>query len=78
MATPTSDLFAKRLLAEALFYDQEFGAVGTISLIDSRTAREMYVAGYIPEEQAFVIEAASDWEDLDEEEVKEIGYSLAI
>ncbi len=72
------DAFATRLLTEALFYDEEYGAIGTVSLIDSVSSKEMFVAAYIPEELAFVIESATDWEELDAEEIDEIGYALAI
>ena len=78
MASFTSDAFGKRLLTEALFYDEEYGAIGTISLIDERSAREMFVAAYVPDEQSFVIESATDWEVVENGEVDEIGYALAI
>jgi hypothetical protein len=78
MASFTMDAFAKRLLAESLFYDEEYGAIGTISLIDVVSSKEMFVAAYVPEEQAFVIESATDWEDLEAEEIDEIGYALAV
>ena len=38
------DLFARQLLTEALFYDEEYGALGNVSLIDQESVRERYLA----------------------------------
>lgn len=78
MAAFSSESFGKRMLCEALFYDEEYGAIGTVSLIDPVSAREMYVAAYVPEEESFVIEAATDWESIEADEIDEIGYALAV
>ena len=77
MGSYTPDAFAKSLLTESLFYDEEFGAIGTVSLIDEISSREMFISAYVPDEGAFVIEASSDWESVDEVEIDEIGYALA-
>ncbi len=71
--------FAEQILAEALFYDDEYGAIGNVSLIDVDEGKECYIASFVPEEGAFIIEKALDWEDpeVDTDE-DEIGYVLAI
>lgn len=78
---PSSDPtnFATRLLAECLFYDIEYGLVGSISLVDTETEREAYLASFMPDDGSFMIEEATEWEDnpvLDEDE--EVAYALAI
>jgi hypothetical protein len=73
------DQFTRRLIAETLFYDEEYGALGNLSLIDMETGKERYVASYIPEEGTFTIEEATEWEQSGEaEEEDEIGYALAV
>ena len=47
--------FTRRLLTEALFYDEEYGALGNLSLIDPEAGQERYVASYLPEDGSFVI-----------------------
>lgn len=79
MADFDAENFTLRLLTETLFYDTEYGIVGVLSLVDPRQEREQYLASYSPEEDAFLIEEATDWEDetdLDEEE--DVAYALAI
>ena len=79
MSTQSLEDFAVHLIAETLFYDEEYGALGNISLIDPARGREIYVASYLPETRDFTIEEASAWErseDLGEDD--EIGYALAI
>lgn len=73
--TFTTERFARHLLAEALFYDEEYGAVGTVSLVDPDAEREHYIAFFFPEEGAFVIEEATTWEE--ERDDDEVGYALA-
>lgn len=69
--------FGRRLIAETLFYDEEYGAIGSLSLVDTNTERERYIASFMPEDGAFVIEEATEWEEgIDEED--EIGYALAV
>ena len=78
MSTQSLEDFAVHLLAEMLFYDEEFGALGHISLIDPVGQREMYVASYWPQEEDFVIEEASDWESTEDlRNSYDIGYMLA-
>jgi len=70
------DTFTRRLVGEALFYDEEYGVGGTLSLVDPETKREKYLAAYLPEEDQFVIEEATEWDEYDEED-DEVGYALA-
>ena len=72
------DQFARQLLIEALFYDEEYGALGNVSLIDPESVRERYLASYDPERDIFLIEEAVEWEDLDADEDGEIDYALAV
>ncbi len=71
-------LFARQLIAETLFYDEEFGALGNLSLVDPDAKRERFIASYMPDDGVFVIEEATDWEDPPADEDDEIGYSLAV
>jgi len=70
--------FSKRMIAESLFYDEEYGAIGNISLINVDELREYFIAYYLPEDEQFVIDRATAWEDYDPEEEGAIGYALAI
>lgn len=71
--------FARQMLAEALFYDDEFGAIGNVSLVDPVEKKECYVASFIPDERVFSIEQALEWEDYDADtDEDEIGYVLAV
>ena len=72
------DQFTLLLIAETLFYDAEYGALGNLSLIDTEAARERYIASYVPDEDFFMLEEASDWEDYEPSEDDEIGYALAV
>jgi hypothetical protein len=77
--TPFSlDNFTRRLIAETFFYDDEFGAIGNLSLIDPQTRRELYLASYVPDDGTFVVEEATEWEDYEPVEGDEIGYALAV
>ena len=79
MASFNLEDFTRRLLTETLFYDEEYGALGNLSLIDTEAAQERYVASYLPEDGSFVIEEATEWEtDVDSDEEDAIGYALAI
>ena len=69
--------FTKRLIAESLFYDEEYGAIGNVSLINEESAREVYIAYYIPEKGRYVIDIATEWEPYDEQEDADIGYAFA-
>ena len=68
--------FARQLIAETLFYDEEYGAVGNLSLVDTDTGQERYIASFLPDDGTFVVEEATAWEDGDTDE--EIGYALAV
>lgn len=72
------DQFAAQLLAEALFYDEEYGALGNVSLIDKESVRELYLASYDPDRDLFLIEKAVEWEELDADEDGEVDYALAV
>ena len=71
-----ADSFTRILVAESLFYDQEYGALGSLSLIDPGARRERYLASFMPEDGTFVVEEATAWEE-DPPEEDEIGYALA-
>ena len=73
-----ADQFARQLLVEALFYDEEYGALGNVSLIDKASVRERFLASYDPDRELFLIEEAVEWEDLDADEDGEIDYALAV
>ena len=72
------DQFGRRLLAETLFYDEEYGALGNLSLIDPEASKERFIASYVPADGNFMIEEATEWEDYDPDESDEIGYALAV
>ena len=78
MATFDLEDFTRRLIAETLFYDEEYEALGNLSLVDERIEQERYVASYAPEDGIFVIEEATAWEDYEPGEADEIGYALAV
>ncbi len=72
------DDFMRRLIAETLFYDEEYGALGNLSLIDEEERRERYVASFVPENGNFQVEEATEWEDYEPGEEDDIGYALAV
>lgn len=72
------DHFARRLIEESLFYDDEYGAIGNLSLIDPAVRRERFLASYVPDDGTFVVEEATEWEDYNPGEGDEIGYALAV
>lgn len=72
------DQFTLRLIEEALFYDEEYGALGNLSLVDPAEEQERYIASFAPEDGSFVIEEATDWEDYEPDEADDIGYALAV
>lgn len=79
MATFDLENFTHRLLAESLFYDLEYGLVGSVSLVDPEEEREMYIVSFMPDDGSYMIEEATAWEDppeLDDEE--DVAYALAI
>lgn len=77
MGTSDFDAFSVRLVAETLFYDEEYGALGNLSLIDDAKAQERFIAAYSPEDEHFVIDEATEWEQFQPEGNEDIGYSLA-
>ncbi len=70
--------FSSRLIAESLFYDAEFGAIGNVSLISEEEKKEMYITYFLTEESKFVIDKVTKWEEVEEEELEAIGYALAV
>ena len=70
--------FAIVALAEALFYDEEYGAIGAVSLVDGLIGREAYIASYSPDDEVFLIEEATAWESYSPNGDDAIGYRLAI
>lgn len=73
-----TDHFVLRLIAETLFYDEEYEALGNLSLIDIEEKCERYVASFAPEDGLFVLEEATDWEEYEPGEPDDIGYALAV
>jgi hypothetical protein len=69
--------FTRRLLAETLFYDEEFGAIGSLSLVDVSAEKERYIASFMPDDGSFIIEEAIEWEN-EAADADEIGYILAV
>jgi hypothetical protein len=70
--------FARHILTEALFFDEEYGALGNVSLIDPEQKKERFIAAYDPDQDQFVIEEALEWEELDVDADGEIDYALAV
>lgn len=60
--------FTLELLAESVFYDEDYGLFSNVILIDRAQNREAYYAYYDPEKDEFVIEVATAWEKMEEEE----------
>lgn len=73
-----TESFTVKLLAETLFYDEEYGALGNLSLIDETDLKECFIAAYSPEEDRFIVEEASEWEDYTPSDKDDIGYALAV
>jgi hypothetical protein len=78
MARFDIDDFTRRLIAETLFYDEEYEALGNLSLVDPSTAQERFVASYSPDDGLFVVEEATEWEDYEAGSDDDIGYALAV
>lgn len=72
------DTFTRLLLAEMLFYDEEYGALGSLSLIDPVTQREQYLASFMPDDGTLLIEEATDWEVDYAVEDDDVAYALAV
>ncbi len=78
---PVFDLanFTTRLLAESLFYDLEYGLVGSVSLIDPETERELYLASFMPHDGSYLVEEATAWEESPKlEDDTDVAYALAV
>lgn len=76
---PDPEHFTQRLIAEMLLYDEELGLIGMFSLVDPEAAQERYVASYMPNEEHFLIEEATAWEeDVELEEDTDVAYALAV
>ena len=73
-----SKQFAVNLISEVLFYDEEYGAIGNFSLIDTEQSKERYIAFYSPEEGSFFIEEAVSWEPSDPDDTQTLGYEFAM
>jgi len=69
--------FARRLLAEALIYDEETGALGNVSLVDLDSEQERFMATYDPATGKYVIEEAVVWEE-DSEREEDSSYAMAV
>ena len=67
--------FTRTLIVESLFYDEEFGASGNLSLIDTDAGKERFLVFLSPEERQYVIEEATMWDSPEESEG--IGYLMA-
>jgi len=77
---PAFDLenFTHRLLAESLFYDLEYGLIGSVSLIDPDAEQERYIVSFMPDDGTYMIEEATAWEDPPElEDEEDVAYALA-
>jgi hypothetical protein len=63
--TPSFDpvAFARTLLAETLYYDDEHGSIGSVSLFDAETGQEHYMASYDPDSELWLLERATEWDD---------------
>ncbi len=70
--------FARQLIAETLLYDDEYEALGNLSLIDFENRKERFLASYVPDENVFIIEEATEWEEDEPSEGEDIGYALAV
>lgn len=81
-AMPPSDLenISLRLIAETLFYDQEYGLVGSLSLVDPEASKERYIASFMPDDGTFLVEEATAWEAEvpPMEDDAEVAYALAV
>ena len=72
------DNFTMRLLAESLFYDLEYGLVGSVSLIDTDTERDRFLASFMPDDGTYLVEEATAWEDTPEmDDETDVAYALA-
>ncbi len=79
---PSFDLenFGLRLIAETLLYDQEYGIIGSLSLIDLEAGKERFIASFMPDDGTFLIEEATAWEEETPptDDAAEVAYALAV
>ena len=79
MAAFDLENFTHRLLAETFFYDQEYGIIGSLSLVDREAQREAFIVSFLPEDGAYLIEEATAWEtDVPEDADEAVAYALAV
>lgn len=79
MASFDLENFTHRLLAESLFYDLEYGLIGSVSLIDIEEEKERYIVSFMPDDGTYMIEEATAWEEPPElEDDEDVAYALAI
>jgi hypothetical protein len=79
MASFDLENFTHRLIAESLFYDTEYGLVGSLSLVDADAGKERFIASFMPDDGTYLIEEATGWEDeVDLDEDIDVAYRLAI
>ncbi len=72
--------FAHTLLSDAMFYDPEYGVVGSVSLVDPvdrPLRRERFIAGFDPTEEIYLIEEATEWDEASDDEDEDVGYLFA-
>ena len=55
--------FARTLLAETLYFDDEHGSIGSVSLFDAESGQEHFMASYDPDSEGWLIEEANEWDD---------------
>lgn len=72
----STEQFALQLLAQSLFYDDEFMIFSNVSLLEPEEQRERFVAYLDPEDERYVIEEAIEWEDVDADEDGEVDYHI--
>lgn len=71
--------FTYLLISEMLLYDEEYGVIGNLSLVDPEARREQYIASFMPEDGQLLIEEATAWEeDYTTEEDEDVAYALAV
>lgn len=79
MASFDLENFTHRLLSESLFYDLEYGLIGSVSLIDIEEEKEKYIVSFMPDDGTYMIEEATAWEEPPElEDEEDVAYALAI
>lgn len=75
MSSFDAETFSQDLLAEMLFYEENFGLIGTVSLVSADDGRERYLASFDPDEGAFILEEATEWAPGNDDD---LAYELAV